>query len=59
MECELKQKALFIVQTWFRGMGAVYQCRKDIDGSFHQQQKVSGLQEAYTIKNGIAIEKSS
>jgi hypothetical protein len=26
---------------------------------FHQQQEVSGLQEAYTIWNGIAVEKSS
>jgi hypothetical protein len=30
-----------------------------IDGPFHQQQEVSGLQKAYTIWNGIAVEKSS
>jgi hypothetical protein len=30
-----------------------------MDGPFHQQQEVGGLQEAYTILNGIAVEKSS
>jgi hypothetical protein len=54
--CELRQKALFIVQTWCREVGLSVNADKT---SIHQQQEVSGLQEVYTIWNGIAVEKSS
>jgi hypothetical protein len=51
--CELMQNALYIIQALCRGLGL------SVNGPFHQQQEVSGLQKAYTIWNGIAVEKSS
>jgi hypothetical protein len=53
---QLMQKALFIVQTWFRKVRLSVNADKTSMVFFYQQQEVSGLQEAYTIWNGIVVE---